>query len=388
MARFAILLLAPFLAGGQNPGGPARFETHTIASDLRGGYQVVAADLNHDGKPDLIALGQGMSELVWFENPTWERHVLATGVSQMVNCVVLDGGAEIVLASGFSQRARESKGIVSVLRPDGDVRRPWTATEIDRLPTTHRLRLARIDAGPRVVVSAPLTGADAEPPDYKGATPLVYYRPGEWKRRMISDENTGIAHGLLIFDWDGDGRDEILTASFTGIHLFRLENDGRWTRTQLAAGDPAPWPKSGSSDVAVGSLAGERFLAAIEPWHGNQVSVYRLVDGKWARQTIEDKLSDGHALLTADLNGNNRDEVLAGFRGPGGSVYIYTAADAAGERWTRETLDGSMNAAACTAADLNGDGRIDLACIDGARLKWYENRGPAAGGAAPRRAPQ
>jgi hypothetical protein len=65
-------------------------------------------------------------------------------------------------------------------------------------------------------------------------------------------------------------------------------------------------------------------------------------------------------------------------------VYVYTAADAAGERWTRETLDGSMNAAACAAADLNGDGRIDLACIDGTRLKWYENRGPSAASAAPR----
>ena len=118
MARFAILLLVPFLAGAQNPSGPARFETHVLASDLRGGYQVVAADLNHDGKLDLIALGQGMGELVWFENPTWERHVLATGVSQMVNCVVLDGAKEIVLASGFSQRARDSQGIVSVLRPE------------------------------------------------------------------------------------------------------------------------------------------------------------------------------------------------------------------------------------------------------------------------------
>jgi hypothetical protein len=132
----------------------------------------------------------------------------------------------------------------------------------------------------------------------------------------------------------------------------------------------------------VGTLAGKRFLAAIEPWHGNQVAIYRTIDGKWARQTIEDKLSDGHALLIADLNGDGRGEVLAGFRGPGGSVYLYTAADAAGERWTRETLDGAMNAAACAAVDLNGDGRLDLACIDSTRLKWYENRGPAA--AAPR----
>jgi hypothetical protein len=134
----------------------------------------------------------------------------------------------------------------------------------------------------------------------------------------------------------------------------------------------------------VGSLAGKRFLAAIEPWHGNQVSIYRMLEGKWARQVIEDKISDGHALLTADLNGDRRDEVLAGFRGPGGSVYLYTAADAAGERWTRATLDDAMSAAACTAVDLNGDGRIDIACIDSTRLKWYENRGAAAPSGTPR----
>jgi hypothetical protein len=34
-----------------------------------------------------------------------------------------------------------------------------------------------------------------------------------------------------------------------------------------------------------------------------------------------------------------------------------------------------MGAAACTALDLNGDGRPDIACIDSMRLKWYENIG-------------
>ena len=29
----------------------ARFVEHTIATGLKGGYQVIAADLNHDGKP-------------------------------------------------------------------------------------------------------------------------------------------------------------------------------------------------------------------------------------------------------------------------------------------------------------------------------------------------
>ena len=34
-------------------------------------------------------------------------------------------------------------------------------------------------------------------------------------------------------------------------------------RTEIAKGDPAPWPKSGSSDVSVGHLGKSRFLAAI-----------------------------------------------------------------------------------------------------------------------------
>ena len=85
MRRLSTLLLSlPLLAAA-----PAVFVEHTIANDLKGGYQVVAADLNHDGRPDLIALDSGMSELVWYENPGWQRHVLAAGQKGMINCAVV-----------------------------------------------------------------------------------------------------------------------------------------------------------------------------------------------------------------------------------------------------------------------------------------------------------
>ena len=183
---------------------------------------MVVADLNHDGRPDLIALASGLTELVWYENPGWQRHVLASGQSRMINCVVI--GNEIVLASEFANQAKDSIGIVSVLRPGPDPREPWTVTEIDRLPTSHRLRVADIDgSGKLVVVNAALTGAAATAPDYRDQTPLVYYVPGEWKRRVISTENSGVVHGIFVTDWDGNGRQSILTASFTGIHLFRYD---------------------------------------------------------------------------------------------------------------------------------------------------------------------
>lgn len=356
----------------------AKFKEHTIATDLRRGYQVVVADLNKDDKPDLIALASGVPELVWYENPTWERHVIVAGQREMINCATVDtdddGIPEIVLASEFSNQARNSAGVVSLLTHNGDPRRPWTVQEIDRLPTSHRLRIAHIGGKP-VVVNAPLTGAKAAGPDYRDQAPLVYYRVGEWKRQTISEENSGIVHGIWILDWDRDGRDDILTASFTGVHLFQLGKDGRWSRTEIGRGDPAPWPGSGSSDVATGMLGKERFLAAIEPWHGAHVAIYRLRADKWRRAVIDDTLVDGHTIVTADLNRDGRDEVIAGFRGQGRSVYVYQADDAG---WKRETLDdGGMAAAACAAADLNADGRVDVVCIGSAtaNLKWYENTG-------------
>ena len=376
--RFFSLLILAFAAWG---APPARFREHLIASDLKGGYQVVAVDVNHDGKTDLIALASGQDQLVWFENPGWERHVIAGGFRHMINLGAWDtdgdGIPEIVLASEFANQAKNSIGLVSLLEHDGDPRKPWRVREIDRLTTSHRLRWADIYGnGKKVLVDQPLTGATAQAPDYRGHTPLVFYRPGEWKRQTIGDENEGVVHGIYIVDWAGDGHDAILTASFVGIHLYRLDGEGRWTRTELAKGDPAPWPKSGASDVAVGRLGKRRFLASIEPWHGNEVAIYRAHGQAWERDVIDDSLVSGHTVLTADLNGDGRDEVIAGFRGKGQSVLLYYAQDGQGKHWTREALDhGGIPASACAVAGLAGSGRPDIACIGGALLKWYENLG-------------
>jgi hypothetical protein len=386
LSRLAQLLLsaAAVLLSAQ-PAPPVRFAEHTVATGLTGGYQVVATDINHDGKIDLVALASGMTELVWFENPGWQRHVIAGNLSGMINLAAWDidgdGIPEIVLASGFSMDAKNSAGIVSLLHHNGDPRQPWTIREIDRLPTSHRLRWADIDgSGKKVIINQPLTAATVEHPQDRAHTPLVFYRPGEWKRQIISRQDEGVVHGIYPVDWDGDGRDAILTASFVGIHLYKLGKDGgrngRWTRTEIAKGDPAPWPKSGSSDVAVGRLGNQRFLAAIEPWHGNQVAIYLERAGQWQRHVIDDSLADGHTIWTADLNGDGRDEVIAGYRGKG--VNVYYARDAQGAQWSKVVLDSSIAAAACAIADLNADGRPDIACIGSAtaNLKWYENLGP------------
>jgi hypothetical protein len=375
---FVLFALAPLVTAQ----APLPFTEHTIATGLKGGYQAVVVDLNHDGKPDIIALASGGLDLVWFENPTWERHVLATNLPHTINCAAADvdgdGIPEIVVAWEFANDAAKSIGKVGVLHHDGDPRQPWTLRQIDELTTSHRLRWADVDgSGRKVAINAALTGAHAGPPNYAGDhVPLVMYRPGDWKQEVISDANEGVQHGIFITRWNPkDKHDSILTASFSGIHLLQFGKHG-WTRTEIAKGDPSPCPKCGSSDVAVGYLGSEKFLAAIEPWHGNQVAIYTLRNKVWKRQQIDDSLTDGHTVVTADIDGDGRDEVIAGFRQGSKSVFVYKAGrDGAGKPgWEKQVLDsGGMGAAACAAADLNADRAIDIVCISSTTLKWYEN---------------
>src|SRR6185436_4425778 len=137
--------------------------------------------------------------------------------------------------------------------------------------------------------------------------------------------------------------------------------------------------KSGSSDVAVGHLGRERFLATIEPWHGNQVVVYRMDAGTWKRHVIDDAIADGHTIVTGDFDGDGQDEIVAGERQGKRSAYVYRLTNAATDAWSRQTLDdGGMAAAGCAVADLNADKKPDVVCIGTAtaNLKWYENRIP------------
>ncbi len=339
---------------------PIRFREHTVTDGLKSGYQIVVADINGDGKPDLIAVDSGSSEIAWYENPGWERHVIATGVPHPINLAA--AGGNIVLLYQFDMDPSKSIGIVAVLHPDGDVRNPWTLREIDRVPSAHRVRFSD-----GAFILAPLAGATAKPPDYDAAVPIYLYRPPAWKRELLTGELRGVLHGIHA------GEGELITASFLGVRIFAPP--GKWDSREIGRGDPAPCPRCGSSDVAPGRAGGHRFIAAIEPWHGNQVAVYRESKNGWERKVVDTSLDDGHALATADLDGDGNDEIVAGCRGKNHQVYLYSSVD--GVEWNRTILDPGMAAANCAIRDLNGDGRPDVICIGASthNIKWYENLG-------------
>jgi hypothetical protein len=380
------IYLVAFLASVVTAGELPRFREITVTSSVEMGYQLLSVDLNGDGRKDLIAIDERASELAWYENPSWTRHVIATGVPRQLNADAWDtdgdGRPEIVLAYRFESSPERSVGNVALLKSGANPRQPWTMTEIDRVPTAHRVRFIDFEGnGRKLLLLGPMVGMKAKAPLNDDDVPIYLYRPGAWKRELLYGKLHGILHAIVPVRWRGANKEQLLTASFLGLHRIERTGKGEVKVTQIAKGDERECPQCGSSEARQARLGRRWFLAAIEPWHGNQVVVYVPEGKRWTRIVLEDGMTNGHALAVGDLDGDGRDEIVCGFRGKGHKVTIYQAADGNGRKWTSTVLDnGGMAAADCRIEDFTGDGLPDIACAGAStkNVKIYENLGSDA----------
>jgi len=396
-----------------------KFRRVVLDDNFTAGYQVAVADVDGDGRPDVVALGETPAgQIAWYKNPSWKRYPISVDATRedidfALHDIDGDGELEIAVASDFRLHQSTYGGTISWLKRGKSLDQPWIVHRIDAEPTAHRVRWADVDAdGRKELICVPILGRGAKAPEYdqKPARLLLYRIPSTnpfdlWPKEVI-DEMLHVTHGVAVCDFDGDGRDEILTASFEGVHLFDLVGSGeniRWTKTHLCSGNQEREVPRGSSEVSLGKLrGGRRFIATIDPWHGNEVALYfppapepsaasnppagsKTALGLWERHVLDDTLSQGHALCCADFDGDGSDEIIAGFRGRGGGIYIYCSADESGTRWEKSVLDeGGIAAQGFFVFDFNpsdfsakGDGFPDFVATGGAthNVHLYLNMG-------------
>ncbi|MFT5527994.1 MAG: hypothetical protein ACI9HK_005980 [Pirellulaceae bacterium] len=344
-------------------------------------YAVTVADVNGDSKPDIVAVSE--NRVLWYENPTWKPHVIIKDQTPRDNVCIApmdidgDGKIDFALGAGWT-----GTGTIHWLRRDASLEDPWQVHEIGVERWLHRMRWADVlgKGRPQLVIS-PLNATVG-----KGARFTAFEIPSDpvkerWPPTILNGELNRI-HNHWHVDFDGKDAIDTLIASREGVHLVQRTGDG-WSTTKLGTGaTAADQNQSGAGEIKMGRLKnGTAYIATVEPMHGTQLVVYTAPkkDGDlWNRHVVDEGFKRGHALWTADLDGDGSDEIAFGHSDTPNvaGVNVYDCINDSATMWQKHVIDaGGMATEDLIVADFTGDGRLDI--VAGGRsthnVKLYVN---------------
>ncbi len=371
------------------PGAEAapKFTAQDIDTQIQIGYGLAIADVDGDGKVDILLADK--NQIVWYENPSWTKHVIAENLTERDHvCIAAqdidgDGKAEVAVGAGWNPGNTVASGSVHYLIPPADRTQKWEPVALHHEPTVHRMHWVKNWQDEWELTVLPLHGRGNKGGKGDGVKLLAYRVPenprDEWPTRLINGD-LHMTHNYDPGQWDTDVANELLIAGREGVFL------SNWAEGAMHLKTIANDQGGGAGEVRKGSLGSKGvFVTSVEPIHGTALVVYTpknaAGDGLWNRQVILDSLNDGHALACGDLAGIGRDQIVVGWRAMRGGapvgIKLFTP-NAAGDEWTMSVVDDdTMACEDLKLADLNGDGRLDIIAAGRAtkNVKIYWNEG-------------
>ena len=376
---------AVFLAAAVRPPD-IPFQIHMI--DPGANETVTVADLNNDGRPDIVS---GES---WYEAPNWTKHTLrqidftsnyVDNFTDIAIDVDGDGWIDIVQFGYFSSK-------IVWLRNPRNAGGTWAVNEIDSSGPTEFAFLVDLNNDGKAQELLP----EFDRPN----VPLAWFEleNGKWVKHVVSHQSYG--HGIGVGDINGDGRNDILTPKGWLEAPADVRSPGEWQF------HPAEWEQHAIAPAGAAPPAGSRvkfgFMYVLDINQDGRMDVltscahdYGLMwfeqtaAGAWLPHAIDSTWSQAHATVLADLNGDGRLDLVTGKRymahngnDPGereplGLYWYEYRKDAKGAiEWIRHIVDygGRMGGGMqIEVKDLDGDGDLDIVSGGKAGLFLAEN---------------
>ena len=359
-----------------------KFQTQVVDTNISIGYGLALGDVDGDGKKDILLADK--KQFVWYRNGDWKKFVMIDNLTAHDNvCIAArdltgDGKVEVAVGAQWNPsettNADQSGSVHYLVRP-ADPTRPWTAIKLHHEPTIHRMKWAMTADGKYYLVVVPLHGRGNKNGEGEPVKILAYEFPNnvnaEWPIYPL-ENNMHLTHNFELSESSEEGKTGLYLGGKEGVTFIREE--GNAERVQGL--------DRGTGEIRIGKLSGsKKFIATIEPMHGNEIVVYLTEDGS-KRILLDNNVKEGHALAAADFLGTGADQVIAGWRVPNKDgktgIKIYSLKNNTGTDWESQWID--ENGIACEdiqVADLNGDGKPDIVASGRSthNLKIYWNKG-------------
>ena len=296
-------------------------------------------DINKDGWLDQIVVGFPGDAAIWYENPKndgsghWKAHeIWHSACNETPIYADLFGTGQRVLVMGWQPRGKDNEGTMAWFAPAADPTSPWEMHAVSELGGPQKMGI-----------------------------------PGTQK----------FSHGLGVGDLNGDGRSDVICTN----GWWEQPESGKkatsswtWHPAQLgeAAADMIAYDITGDGKADV--IASSAHKAGIWAYEQNEAKD-KSGNPTFTRQVLfPDLVSETHALICADINGDGLKDLITGKRfwshgrsEPGSDkpakIYWLQAEKSADGKTTftpREIDNDSGIGTQFTVTDFNGDGLLDV----------------------------